>query len=304
MTLLGNAEVSRVQLLGPFDFRWPADVESFEAGWEFTLTASEDQVNRVRHGLGGREVYGRYRVHTVTWLDGEVQVEGVEADDYPSTQALLSVLRNPDKTLVRTNTDVQTDYEGFDIVNHRREIDAKWSRDTLAVKIREDDLVAWGVHAFLRRRSRASTAERRVREAGRPTLPTLPPAPTLERRAVAEALLFTAGCRRAIMEEQFALRRTTRQTPLSTPTLSRSSSRSSATRASSRSALGTSRMSCPSSWATSARRKCSDEDGVRAAVSQPPKLHRFVNDVAQWVHAAACIVLDRCNGDTSRIWSD
>jgi hypothetical protein len=86
-------------------------------------------------------------------------------------------------------TGVQTDYAGFNIENHRREIDAKWSRNTLAVKIREDDLVARGAHAFLRRRSRASTAERRAPDAELPTLLTLPAAPTLDRRAVAGALL-------------------------------------------------------------------------------------------------------------------
>jgi len=36
-------------------------------------------------------MYGRWRVHTVTWLDREVQVEGVEAGDYPASRALYLV---------------------------------------------------------------------------------------------------------------------------------------------------------------------------------------------------------------------
>lgn len=55
------------------------------------------EIHRARHGLGAREVYGRIRVHTVTWIDGEVQVEGVEADDYPVSQA-----RSPEITWTRT----------------------------------------------------------------------------------------------------------------------------------------------------------------------------------------------------------
>lgn len=80
MTLLSDAAVSDLVALEPFSFKWPAGTESFEGGWSCTVTV-HGVSHRVRHGLGGREVYGRERVHTVTWLDGEVQVEGVEADD-------------------------------------------------------------------------------------------------------------------------------------------------------------------------------------------------------------------------------
>lgn len=69
-------------------------------------------------------MYGRWRVHTVTWLDGAVEVEGVEADDYSATQALLSVLRGPDKRHLHDLAEVPEVYEGFEVVNHRREIDA------------------------------------------------------------------------------------------------------------------------------------------------------------------------------------
>jgi hypothetical protein len=94
------------------------------------------QIRNVRYALASRPVCGKRRVRTVTWLDGNVEVEGVGADDYPTTQALISLLRHPDKKLIRTPAEVPADYEGFDIVDHRREIDAKWSRRSLALKIR------------------------------------------------------------------------------------------------------------------------------------------------------------------------
>jgi hypothetical protein len=98
------------------------------------------------------------------------------------------VLRKPDKTLVRATTDVPSTYEGFDVVDHRREIDTKWSRNSLAVKLREDDLIAWGVHDVLRMRSRAGAVRQSTRRQSL-VQPILPPPPTLERRAVADALL-------------------------------------------------------------------------------------------------------------------
>jgi hypothetical protein len=84
-----DVKVSHVNHLGPFEFRWPEGREAFEGGWAYTAEIGGAR-HAIRHGLGAREVYGRIRVHTVTWIGGEVQVEGVEADDYPVTQSLLS----------------------------------------------------------------------------------------------------------------------------------------------------------------------------------------------------------------------
>lgn len=134
-----RVNVSHVGRLGQFTFRWPAAVEEFEEGWAYEVHVA-GETHGVRHGLGGREVYGRIRVHTATWLDSAVQVEGVEADDYPTTQALLSFLRRDDRKHVRHYGEVPAGYEKFEVVEHRREIDAPWGPFSLAVKIREDDL--------------------------------------------------------------------------------------------------------------------------------------------------------------------
>ena len=156
------AQVRDLREIEAFSFVWPTETERFEVGWTYQLKVL-GQTHIVRHGLGSRLVYGKRRVHTVTWLDGNVEVEGVEADDYPATQALVSLLRHPDKTLVRTLPEVPAGYEGFEIVDHRREIDAKFSRHSLAVKIREDDLLSWAIHAWLRHQSRHRVpAARRV----------------------------------------------------------------------------------------------------------------------------------------------
>jgi uncharacterized HhH-GPD family protein len=47
----------------------------------------------------------------------------------------------------------------------------------------------------------------------------------------------------------------------------------------------------------------SDPDAVRAAFVTPPKLHRFVNQVADWTIAAAGIVADTYDGDSAAIWA-
>jgi hypothetical protein len=70
-------------------------------------------------------------------------------------------------------------------VNHRREIEAKYSKRSLALKIREDDLLSWGIHAWLRNQSHGWTS------APRRTLgpAALPPAPSPEKEAIRDAIL-------------------------------------------------------------------------------------------------------------------
>jgi endonuclease III len=47
-----------------------------------------------------------------------------------------------------------------------------------------------------------------------------------------------------------------------------------------------------------------ERETVLAAFQAPPKLHRFVIQVPNWVCDAAAIIVERYGGDTSRLWSD
>jgi len=123
-----TVEILAVEPVAAFEFRWPEGTEAFEGGWLADARIGGSR-HKVRHGLGARPVYGRERVHTVTWVDGAVQVEGVEADDYPVSQSLVSRLRRPGRKTARTWEEVPAGYEGFEIVEHRREIDARTVRN-------------------------------------------------------------------------------------------------------------------------------------------------------------------------------
>lgn len=137
----------------PFEFTWPdRTTESFNRGWQIKMRFDGRDVE-LRHGLGRRKAYGRDRVRSVTWLREAPTVEGVEADDYPRTRCLVSALRSSDKKLIRSREDVLPGYEGLLLVDLEQEIDAPRTRHGLAVKAREDDVVAWAVHALLRSRA-------------------------------------------------------------------------------------------------------------------------------------------------------
>jgi len=144
-----NVELHDIRPIGPFDFRWPDATEHFDHGWDGTVDI-DGRARRFRHGIGNRVAYGRPRVHSVTWLDGQPIVEGVETDDYERSRALISEIKRPDRKLARALSEVPEGYRRFLIVTHRDEIDAPYSRNGLAVKLREDDLEGWLELAVLR----------------------------------------------------------------------------------------------------------------------------------------------------------
>jgi len=51
-------------------------------------------------------------------------------------------------------------------------------------------------------------------------------------------------------------------------------------------------------------RLAAETESVKTAVAEPPALHRYVNNVPEWVSAAARKVLAEYGGETAAIWSD
>jgi len=295
-------ELVAVKELEPFDFRWPEDIEWFERGWSFDARIAEARFSG-RHGIGARPVYGRDRVHTVTWIGGEVQVEGVESDDYPSSQALISRLRRPGRAFAHMWEQVPAGYEGFEIVEHRREIDAPYSPQCLAVKIREDDLCSWVLHAWLR-----SQLPRKATVSPPPGLkaPELPPAPSPNADAVAQPLLAHGATLAAQLKNgditftsDPAANTLIHDDPFAFLLAVISDMGIRAERAWALPYLLRQRLGYLSPTEVAA-----NPEAVRAAVQQEPTLHRFVNIVPAWLVEAARIVLSRYGGDAAALWSD
>jgi uncharacterized HhH-GPD family protein len=305
-----HVEIRSVAKLPPFSFRWPVGIEQFEGGWSFQARVG-GRVHNLRHGLGAREVYGRLRVHTVTWLDGGVQVEGAEADDYPTTAALISRLLRPGRATARTLEEVPDGYEGFEIVEHHREIEARYSPWCRAVKIREDDLASWALHAWLRSQlpRKAAGSPRPSAASARTLSPTVPlePSPSPDKKAVARALLAHAESLAEQMKdaklvpftEDEEANRLVHEDPFAFLLAVISDMGIRAERA----------------WALpyelrkrlgylTPRELAANPDAVSAAFREEPMLHRFVNMVAAWIVEAAQIVGDRYQGDAGAIWSD
>lgn len=307
-------EIRDVIQVEPFEFRWPDAVERFDRGWEF-VAESNREAFRVRHALAVRIAFGRPRVRSVTWVGGEVAVEGAGADDYEVSRALISVIKGADRTMARRTEAVPPDIQDLPIVVHRDEIDAPWARRGLAVKLAEDDLAAWALYAIGQIRMRGKPRARRPMTN---VLATSPPhttravAPTdgaalpLERkRAIAGTLLAYAAsgdpsvASASELTMDPAVDQLVRQDPFAF-------------------LLGVifdQGIPYERAWAgphhllrrlghLDPMRIASEPEQVRTAVHAPPKLHRFVENVPAWVVLAAKRVLDQYAGDAGRIWGD
>ena len=306
---MAEIRISDVSRLEPFEVRWPDGLEPFEGGWSFT--AEMDGVRQaIRHGVGTRRAFGRMRVRTVTWIGTDAQVEGVEADDYPVSTSLLSRLRRSGRALARTLGDVPAGYESFTIVQHARELDAPYSPSCLAVKLRDDDLRGWALHAWLRRgqsrRQPGPSPPRQAPSPGRRRQAALGPPPVPDATAIGRALLAHADT-------------LTRQLSTGKSELGHNARAQALIRHDAFAfvlaivaAVG---VSADQAWALpyllserlgglSPDLLAANPAAVRVAVGQPPALHRFGTVIADWLVQTAEIVLARYDGRATRLWHD
>lgn len=298
--------------IGPFSWRWPEGIESYERGW-LAIADLDGRELHVRHGIGRRDAFGRSRLRSVTWVEGEVAVEGVEADDFTESASLLSLIKVTKKHL-RPTDPVPPEYDSFSIAVFSDEVVGPHSFGSLAVKIRLDDVEGWTRHALLRSAAwgRLSTGHRE--RASLPPATALGPAPAAtsfespgdQQMAIAAALL-EFGSHHTSAEKAIAVDFTAnpdandlvRTDPFAFLCAVIFDQNVPAERAWLAPFLLKERLGYldPGSIAAT-------DGAVRAAIQQEPKLHRYVDKMPGWIVRAAQRVLERYGGDASTIWSD
>jgi uncharacterized HhH-GPD family protein len=291
------------ELAGKFEWRWPEGIEHFTRSWRGQV-AIDGSIVEFRHALGQRHVYGRSRVHSVTWIAGEPKVEGVETDDYSLLRSLFSLLRQPDKRHARSDEDVPEVYSGFHIVQCRNEIEARYAPRSLGVKIAEDNVAAWATHGAIRATALRGVPKRQARKP-RPAEEPASPVPEVDPTKIAGALLeFSRGKKPPSDKAKFE------------PTGEPPADEFVAQNALAFLFAVIADQSIPAERAWRApyelRRRLGhlhptriilEPDAVAAAVKDAPAIHRFPDKYSRWIVAAARHVVDRYGGDASRIWN-
>ncbi len=298
--------------IGPFSWRWPEGIENYERGW-LAIAEVGGRDLHIRLGIGRRGAFGRTRLRSVTWVEGDVAVEGVEADDFAQSQSLLSLIKTTKKHL-RPEDPVPLEYQPFEVTVFADEVLGPHSFNSLAVKLRLDDVEGWSRHALLRCAAwgRLSVAQRdRLSLPAPSALGPLPASTCFEtpgdqQLAVAAALL-DFGTHHSSPEKAIAVDFTTnpaandlvRTDPFAFLCAVIFDQNVPAERAWLAPFLLKERLGYldPQSIAAAA-------GAVEAAIQDEPKLHRYVNKMPGWIVRAALRVLDRYGGDASTIWSD
>jgi len=312
LSAASRSQLVSTTAIGPFSWRWPEGIESYERGWLAIADLGGRELH-VRHGIGRRDAFGRSRLRSVTWVEDEVAVEGVEAEDFSESASLLSLIKITKKH-ARPGDPLPPEYDAFLIAVFSDEVVGPHSFRSLAVKIRLDDVEAWTRHALLRSAAwgRLSIGHRDRTSLPPPTaLGPLPAATSFEtpgdqQTAVAEALL-EYGTHHTSAEKAIAVDFTAnpdandlvRTDPFAFLCAVIFDQNVPAERAWLAPFLLRERLGYldPSSIASA-------DGAVRAAIQQEPKLHRYVDKMPGRIVRAARRVLDRYGGDASTIWSD
>ena len=291
--------------IGPFTFRWPTGTEDFDRGWDL-LVETAGRRHRVRHGLGSRQVYGKQRRHSVTFVDDWAAAEGVAPDDFEASGCLISPLKDGAGRLIRPGGPVPASYGGFPLVSHAEQIVAPYSRDALAVRLHWDDITSWVGYALARLSVRASKATASGQAPTTP--PQSPPAelPTsAQARAVVTALLDYGKAQAPIAVGQVIF----------TPHPEANALIVQNPFAFLLAVIFDQGIPAERAWRApydlmrrlghlDPARMLADPDGVRIAVGQPPVLHRYREKLPGWLVAAARMVQHDYAGDAARIWND
>jgi uncharacterized HhH-GPD family protein len=229
-------------------------------------------------------------------------VEGIAADDYDESGGLLSPLKHADRTLIRRAEDIPAPYAGLPLADHRRQIVADYSRDAVAVKLDDDDVLGWAAYALAREGVLSGETGVRV------PAPT-PPLPVGER----------AGSRADVVAALLAFGRSVATKPHESPSFT---PHPEANRllledpcAFLLGVIFDQNITAERAWRApyDLRQRLGHLDpvrlarelrAVREAVNRPAKLHRYVERVPEWIVDAARRVLDEYDSNAAHIWAD
>jgi uncharacterized HhH-GPD family protein len=287
-----------------FVYRWPDQTESFDTGWNLVVS-ERGRRYPVKIGLSLRFAYGHNRRRLVIWVSGQPVAEAVAEDDYATSRHLVGLLKDAEGRMVRPDETPPPAYSGFPLVHFPDVVSGPSTRNGIAARLPEDDIIGWTAFALARTAARAAGRTVPDDTAAIPQ-PPAPRRPTdTNRQAVVAAILqygrdhrqdyvgrppqFTphAEANQLILDDPFAF--------LLAVILDQGIPAERAWRGPYDLQLRLGHLD--------PARIASQPEQVAAAVAQSPALHRFINRMPAWLVAAGSKVINEYHGDAGKIWS-
>ncbi|MCY3886873.1 MAG: hypothetical protein OXG19_04085 [Chloroflexi bacterium] len=299
--------------LGSFSWRWPEEIEHFERGYA-ALVRFQGSEFRIRHGISRRTAYGRLRLHSVTWVENNPTVEGVEADDFAHSQSLLSLIKVTKRHL-RPTDPLPPEYSGFTVGVMSEEAAGRYSPRSLAVKIRLDDIDGWSRHALLRAAAWGRLSRKRRFRSSLPATTAPGPRPE-ELSAGDDSHAARQAVAAALLQHGSTLKPGSAEDALDfTPNAEANELLRKDAFAFLTGVLFDQGIPAERAWIApyllqqrighlDPAQIASNPEAVRRAIQMQPKLHRYVEKMPRWLVGAARRVGQDYRGDASAIWSD
>jgi uncharacterized HhH-GPD family protein len=226
-------------------------------------------------------------------------------DDHHRSGALVGLLKDADGRMIRPGEPVPEVYAGFPLVSFPDEVSGPYTRGGMAVRLSDQDVVSWSAFALARIAVRAGAPATGQAPAGGQAEVRVPAQRAGQEQVIAAAMLRYGREHqqdRAGREPEFTPHREANRLVIENPFAFLLAVILDEGIQAKRAWRGPHELRLRLGHLDPAR-IAAEPDAVRAAVSRPPALHRYVNEAPEWLVRAAAQVVSEYGGDAAAIWS-
>jgi len=133
----------------PFDYKWPADEEHFEKGYETTRTINGRE-HTFKIGFTDRFAAGEMRRRIIVWINNWPVVEFAGGNEYETDGLLASVIKTQGGKQLRPTGKIPEEYKDFRIARYDSIVQGVYASRNMAVIVTKDALETMLRHAIIR----------------------------------------------------------------------------------------------------------------------------------------------------------
>ena len=135
--------------IGPFDYKWPANEEHFESGYETARTINGRE-HTFKIGFTERFAAGQMRRRIIVWINNWPLVEFSGGNGYETDGLLASVIKTQGGKQLRPSAKIPEEYKDFRIARYDSIVQGAYASRNMAVIVQKNDLESMIRHSIIR----------------------------------------------------------------------------------------------------------------------------------------------------------
>jgi excisionase family DNA binding protein len=148
-SVISEDQSSEITIIGAFDYKWPANEEHFDIGFE-TQRCINGKTHTFKVGFTNREAAGKMRRRVVVWMDNWPLVEFAAGNNYEADGMFASIIKNQNGKQLRPSAKISPEYSKFRIDRYDSVVQGPYASKNMAIIVHKDDLESMLKHAFIR----------------------------------------------------------------------------------------------------------------------------------------------------------